>query len=98
MKHRILAVLVRYVVTAALDVIAILTVVAILSAGLSALAAYAIAMQRPDMIEWLRAHTGALVLCAIIVALVNVALWYAAWSRRVARAAADRLTGVWRHE
>lgn len=91
MKIKILSVLVRYMVTAALDIGGMMLMLSLLSASMMCAVAYAIATQQPEIILWLRDHTLALVLCAIIVALVNVSLWYATWSRRVSRAAADRL-------
>lgn len=90
--NKITYVLVRYSVNAALDIGGMMLMLSLLSACMMCAVAYAIAAQRPEIIVWLRDHTLALVLCTAIVALVNVSLWYAAWSRRVSRAAADRLT------
>ncbi|MGE4526934.1 MAG: hypothetical protein AB7D00_01090 [Rhodospirillaceae bacterium] len=91
MKITILSVLVRYAVMAALDMGGMLAVLAAWSFCMGLAISYAIAAQRPDILIWMRDHTFALVLCGVIVTLVNVATWYAAWSRRVSRAAADHL-------
>lgn len=91
MKIKILSVLVRYAVMAVLDMGGMLVVLAAWSFCMGLAISSAIAADRPDALLWMREHLFALVICGVIVALVNIALWYGDWSRRVARRAASRL-------
>lgn len=89
--RQILLVLVRYAVLAALDFFGMLAILAAWSFCMGLAISAAIAADRPDALLWMREHLLALVMCGVIVALINVATWYADWSRGVARRAANRL-------
>jgi hypothetical protein len=90
MRNKILSVLVRYAVMAALDFVVMLAMLTAWSIAMGVAISAAIAANRPDILIWMRDHTAALVLCGVIVALVNIAMWYRDWSRGVARRAASR--------
>ncbi len=91
MKNKVLSVFVRYAVMAVLDMGGMLAVLAAWSFCMGLAISAAVAANRPDALLWMRDHTFALVVCGVIVALVNIALWYGDWSRGVARRAAARL-------
>ena len=91
MKIKVLSVLVRYAVLAALDILGMAAVMTAWSICMGLAISGAIAAERPAALEWMRDHTFALALCGVIVALINFATWYRDWSRGLARRAASRL-------